>query len=92
MKRISLKNDTVKFISKFSTKNEATLYLANIPRCWMSKGIMIIPNMNEKNTRGSYELEVYSSEELRLKLVDEKNAKSLAGILSKDMYLSIYFI
>ena len=79
MKRVSLRNDTFKVISKYSTRNEASMYLANIPRVWMSKGLMIIPSMNEKNTRGVYEMDIFASEEVRLKVIDEKNVKSLAG-------------
>ena len=80
LRKIGIKSDEFCALSTFSTKNDSSIYLANVPHVWMKNGLLVVPCLSEKAVRGNYELEVFCSEPFSIKLVPDSASKSIAGV------------
>jgi len=65
--------------STFSHKNEACIYFPKVPRSWMPNGLIVVPCLSNHGIKGSFELEVYSSEKISLNQLPDAYSRSLAG-------------
>lgn len=88
LRKISVKQDTFFAVSTFATRNEACVYLARIPRVWMSRGLMIIPCLGEKGVRGTYEMEIYCSATLSVRMLSDSTSKCIAGKIKSHNNIS----
>lgn len=66
-------------LSSFSHKSDAAIYYPKIPRSWMPEGLIIIPCLSEKGVRGTFDLEVFCSEEIKLTQLPDAYSRVIAG-------------
>ena len=78
-KKISLANDVQYFQTSGTNKYDAALYFPSFPRQVMNDGLLLIPSLSEAGSRGYYQLEVYSSEEILLQPLPDKKMKVIAA-------------
>lgn len=79
LRKISLPSDSYCQMSSFTNKNDACIYYPRLPRSWIGNGLIIVPCMTEKGLKGQYDLEVYSSEPVILKMLPDSYSRSIAG-------------
>lgn len=81
VKRVTLATDTQYFQTSGSSdcRNETCLYFPDFPRQLLNDGLMIIPSLSGKGSKGHASIEVYCSEQLRLQQLSDKKLKILAG-------------
>lgn len=79
LRKISLPSDSYCQMSSFTNKLDACLYYPRLPRSWIGNGLIIVPCMSEKGLKGQYDLEVYSSEPVILKMLPDSYSRSIAG-------------
>ena len=65
--------------STYSHKTEAVIYYPRLPRSWMGNGLIISASLSEKGVKGSYELEVNSSEPVKVRQLPEAYSRNVAG-------------
>jgi hypothetical protein len=63
----------------YSSKAEACICYAKLPRVWMPNGLIIVPTLDEVGVRGQYELEVFSSEAVTLTQLPDNVTRTVAG-------------
>lgn len=68
------------FQNTFSSRSEATIFFPSCPRSWWRPGgLLIIPSLSEKGVKGSFELEIHCSEELKVKALPDIYTRSLTN-------------
>jgi len=65
--------------STYSHKTEAVVYYPRLPRSWVGNGIIVTPSLSEKGVKGSYELEINSSEPIKVRLLPDAYSRNVAG-------------
>ena len=65
--------------TSYSHKTDACIYYPRLPRSWIGNGLIISPFLSEKGVKGNYELEIDCSEPVRVRLLPEAYARSVAG-------------
>jgi hypothetical protein len=66
-------------MSTFGSKGDACIYYPRLPRSWIGNGLIIVPCLTEKGLKGQYDLEVFSSEPVLLKMLPDSYSRSIAG-------------
>jgi len=66
-------------MSSFSHKYDATVYFPKVPRSWMPDGLIIVPCLTEKGVRGTFDLDVFCSEEVKLSQLPDAYSRVMAG-------------
>lgn len=72
-------NDPHVFESTYSNRQESCIFISKISRSLIPQGLLIIPSLRDKGVKGSFEIEVYSSEPLVLKQLPDTFNKSIAS-------------
>jgi len=65
-------------IGHFSKTETCVLY-PNLPKAWLANGFIIVPSLSEKGVKGHFEVEVYSSESIKLTPLPESYSRMIAG-------------
>ncbi len=79
LRKINLPTDKYSQMSSFSHKSDACIYYPRLPRSWIGNGLIIVPCLSEKGAKGQYDLEVFSSEPVLLKMLPDNYSRSIAG-------------
>jgi hypothetical protein len=79
LRKTVISPDSYSVQSSYSHKTESCIYYPKIPRAWMPNGLIIVPCLTEKNVKGSFEIEVYSSEPMVLNQLPESYSRTIAG-------------
>lgn len=80
MRKISIhSNETNVYETTNFSKSESVILLSHIPRELIKEGLLIIPCLSEKGVKGLFELEVYSSERIKLYQLPDSFNRSIAS-------------
>ena len=79
LRKLSVDPNSYHLVTTYCSKTESCVFFPKIPRAWIPNGLMIIPCLNEKNVKGSFDLEVYASEQIYMNALPETYARSIAG-------------
>lgn len=79
MRKLYLDPHAYHLTTSYNSKSEACVFYPNIPRAWFPDGLTIIPSLNEKNIKGSFEIDVFSSEKIYINQLPESFSKSLSA-------------
>lgn len=79
LRKISVASDTFVAMTSFCARNDCSLYISKLPRAWLDHGMILIPCLSEKNVRGSFEVEISTSEVISTRMLQDTDARSLAG-------------
>lgn len=78
-RKMTAAGDVHVFESSYSSRTESTIHFVKLSRSLIPAGILIIPSLNEKGAKGTFELEVYSSEPVTLQQLPDAFNKSIAS-------------
>jgi len=76
---MSVHPDTYALQTSFSSRTEAVVYYPKLPRAWVPNGLLLVPCLSEKGIKGSFDLEVHSSEAVNVSLLPDSYSRSIAG-------------
>lgn len=79
LRKLSIEPSAYHLSTPFCSKTESCVFFPKIPRAWVPNGLLIVPCMNERNVKGSFDLEVYASEKIYLNALPETYSRSIAG-------------
>jgi hypothetical protein len=79
MRKISVGSEPYYLCTSFTSKSEAVIYYPKMPRAWAPNGLIIVPCLNEKGIKGSFDVEVFSSEPVNLNQLPDAVSRSVAG-------------
>ena len=79
LRKLSVNPDSFHLTTSFCSKTESCVFFPKIPRAWIPNGLLVVPCLNEKNIKGSFDLEVYASEKIFLNALPETYSRSIAG-------------
>ena len=78
-RKYSVVNDQHVFETSYSSRQEACIFVSKISRSLIPQGLIIIPSLRDKGVKGTFDLEIYSSETLILKQLPDTFNKSIAS-------------
>lgn len=79
LRKLSIDSSSYHLTTPFCSKTESCVFYPKIPRAWVPNGLLIVPCLNERNVKGSFDLEVYASEKIYLNALPETYSRSIAG-------------
>lgn len=85
LRKTVVSRDEYRMQSSFASKTEACVLYPRLPRSWMPDGVIIVPCLSVPYVRGSFDLEVYSSEPLYVNQLPESYSRSIAGEWSENL-------
>ncbi len=79
LRKTFLGSSSFRIESSYNSKVDSCVFFPKIPRSWMPDGLIIIPSLSEKGTRGTFDLEVFSSEPVFLTALPDSYSRSISG-------------
>jgi len=66
-------------MSDYCSKEVATTIMRRLVKDWMPQGLLIVPTMSERGSKGSFILEIHSDHPVHVEELPESRSKTIAG-------------
>lgn len=66
-------------ISDYSSPIVSCVYLPQISREWAPRGLIVVPSLGEKNIEGHFELDIHSSQPIKVTEILSSNTQTIEG-------------
>lgn len=78
-RRLYVDDKTYHVKSLYSSKTEACVYFPRLPRVWIPNGLIIVPTLQETGVKGTFDIEVFSTDSITITQLPNTSSFSIAG-------------